>query len=231
MTSLSSAAAIAEFFYEALAEERFGAGIGHGVHLSTIHAAKGMEFPHVYLLDGGWKPPKNEKETEEERRVFYVGMTRAERTLTVFRRADERSAHLAGLKGVVEETATEGDATGATVRRSYGMLGMRELYLDYAGRRSEADPIHRRLAALTPGSPLTAEARGDHVFLLDAARRPVARLSKAAKAIWSDRLADVASIRVVAMIRREKADQDAAYAENCAAFAWEVPLAEVEWRG
>jgi len=51
---------------------------GDGVYLGTIHSAKGLEWPRVYLLD--WRP---RGELEEERRCWYVGATRARDALTV----------------------------------------------------------------------------------------------------------------------------------------------------
>ena len=80
-----------------------GAASTDGVNLLTYHRAKGLEWDAVYLpaLDEGTLPIRQAKEDEEvaeERRLLYVGITRARRFLAVSSSSRRPSRFLAALE-------------------------------------------------------------------------------------------------------------------------------------
>jgi DNA helicase-2/ATP-dependent DNA helicase PcrA len=69
-------------------ERRFGPDAGRGVHLLTLHRAKGLEWDAVFLPRVEEKElpsrlSRTNEEIAEERRLLYVGLTRARRHLAV----------------------------------------------------------------------------------------------------------------------------------------------------
>ena len=102
---LGPEATVADFLRDL--EERFGAETeGRGVHLLTYHRAKGLEWDAVFL------PRLEEKELPyskaadgdrlaEERRLFYVGLTRAKRWLTLTWTAGAKPSRFLAELGVV----------------------------------------------------------------------------------------------------------------------------------
>ena len=73
-----------------------------GVVLSTVHRVKGLEWPHVVIWDvsDGVMPhhlSHSSDQVEEERRVFHVALTRAQRSVTLLARAGDESPFLAEM--------------------------------------------------------------------------------------------------------------------------------------
>jgi ATP-dependent DNA helicase Rep len=95
------------------------------VRLSTLHASKGLEFPHVFLVgvEEGILPHKGDPDApmelmgariQEERRLMYVGITRAQRTLHISwckkRKRARESINCDMSRFIKEMKLDEGDA-------------------------------------------------------------------------------------------------------------------------
>ena len=116
-----------------IAERKEDEEIGDRVALMTLHAAKGLEFPHVFLagMEENILPHKSsiEEETiEEERRVAYVGVTRAQISLTLsFARSRRRYGQIMACEPsrfIAELPADDlrwiGDSEGGATDRAAG---------------------------------------------------------------------------------------------------------------
>ncbi|MGE5155846.1 MAG: 3'-5' exonuclease, partial [Bdellovibrio bacteriovorus] len=222
------AAQILEHAYETLAEQRRERSLGGGVLLATLHGAKGLEFPHVLIADGGRKV---DQWGEDERRLLYVGMTRACETLTLGFLSGDSAPWRDEIDGdwlfhLRPECAAPPPEVMA---RRYRLLTPADLDLGFAGRLPPDHPVHARLGALQTGDRLVPRAEGQRVLLCDAAGRVVARLSQRASPDWTHRLPQIESITVVAMLRRLE-DGDPAYRGQCRTNIWEVPLVEIHYR-
>jgi ATP-dependent DNA helicase UvrD/PcrA len=144
-------------------------GEDHGgmVTLMTLHTAKGLEFPVVFLtgLEENVFPHQrsvgDEKELEEERRLAYVGITRAERRLYLTRALARawwgrpeyhaQSRFLAEVPGELIEWRRDQSAAAAAIAPASQRLARRP------GVRS---PGNRPVPALSPGDKVTHDTYG-----------------------------------------------------------------------
>lgn len=77
-----------ESYGKMLKEQNKKNGEKEGVNLMTMHAAKGLEFDTVFVIEANegscpYKKATADEEIEEERRLFYVAMTRAKRKMVI----------------------------------------------------------------------------------------------------------------------------------------------------
>lgn len=217
-----------EFLYESLADQRRERRFGQGVLLSTIHSVKGMEFNHVFVLDGGW----GAQYMEEQRRLLYVAMTRAKENLCLMQRSDSNNPYWREIDGdfLFPRLAAETQSAEAaqTVKR-YAVLGMSDFYLSYGGRFPETAPIHRVLGQLHTGNRVELQAEGEDITVRHESVT-IAKLSHKTAAVWRGRLAEVESAAVIAMVRRYREDSEEFYRDQCRVESWEIPLLEIVWR-
>jgi DNA helicase-2/ATP-dependent DNA helicase PcrA len=101
---------------------------GDAVQLMTVHGAKGLEFPHVFLLrvnHGAFPPrerlplfefpvrlmkeelPAGQFHIQEERRLFYVALTRAERKLTITTLTEKKGKVPTFIEDILMEPAVK----------------------------------------------------------------------------------------------------------------------------
>ena len=199
--------------YEFIAEKRREKVIGQGIFLSTIHSAKGMEFPHVFILDGDWGRPMEKSRWEEERRVLYVGMTRAEETLRILKTSKNPNPFLNEIKGdfVIPLTHRNPIDVKDHSHKKYELLGLNEIHLD-------------RLQA---GQSVFLREDNGKLGVYDCESRCIAQLSNEGADKWRNRLDQITDVRVVAMLKRDRDDPDENFQKWIKADEWELPTIEV----
>jgi ATP-dependent DNA helicase RecQ len=221
---------IEDYLYESLADQSRSRNLGNGVFLSTVHSVKGLEFDHVFILGENWRH-KSGAEMEEERRLYYVAMSRARETLQLFTIDNMANPHADALSGdFLLERRLGAVAPGSSVYKRYALLGMEDLFIDFAGIRKENSPCRKALAKAQCGDRLFFEERHGHLELVDDDGISVARLSQKAKQEWSPYLQAIEKIHIVAMIGRYRDDGgDDAYRRICHGEMWEVPIVEFSY--
>jgi len=139
-----------------------------GVTLITLHSTKGLEFDHVFLtgLEEGICPHSRsineEKGIEEERRLVYVGMTRARKTLTltraVYRRVfgNEQQMRASLPSRFLSEIPSE---LVDTARGSMAEIGQTRRYEPDPEYSYSAEEFTRRVRGITTPTPRGPQKR------------------------------------------------------------------------
>ncbi len=198
-----------------------------GLLLLTAHRAKGLEFDHVAVLDGGWDRIGHKEDSDAPRRLYYVAMTRARQTLTL--------AHLDGSRGFQDELVDH-DATlrrevaelppcPRAVERRHVRPKLEDIDLGYAGRLRAHDPVHAAVQTLSTGDPLNIRIESDgRWMLLDRRNRVVGRLAKSFQSPSGMRCR---TATVFALMGWSREASDPKYHDGIRCDAWEVVMPEL----
>ncbi|MGB4466781.1 MAG: RecQ family ATP-dependent DNA helicase [Azovibrio sp.] len=197
----------------------------NGLLLLSAHRAKGLEFEHVFILDGEWTPQRGE-DADAVRRLYYVAMTRARATLTLARLEPGNPFidTLPASPALLHRPASQWLPQPPGMEHRYLIPTLQEIVLSHAGWHQAGAPIHRHLAALQVGDPLQLVQDDRGYALLNAAGQPVGRLSK--KFAPPPGLTCL-NARVHAMLTWRKSDSDPEYQGRCQCDSWEVVLPEL----
>ncbi len=200
-------------------------GEQRGLLLLTGHRAKGLEFDHVAILDGGWDRRSRGEDEEAPRRLFYVSMTRARKTLA----ATTSGAHrfLEDRNDIVLRRRVSVDLRDAApAPRHYQLPSPEVVDLSYAGRLTQSHAAHDAIASAQVGDELHLIAEGDRWMLLDRHGRPIGRMARS----WQPPAGLVCLKGTVgAVVRWRKSDNDEQYQQWIRREAWETVLPELEF--
>jgi len=199
-----------------------------GLLLTTAHRAKGLEFDHVIVLDGGWDRERREEDPDPDasRRLYYVSMTRARQTLALgyLGKPNPIQTALQKSPAVVWREPFDLPPPAPELRRHYRQLSLTDVYLSFAGRMPSTNRVHAAIAALTPNDPLQVRQRNGQWELLDFSGVVVGRLSRNFKP--PERLVCThASVLAIATWARHHSDPE--YQDQLQCDTWEVVLPEL----
>lgn len=156
---------------------RLGQPAPHGpMALMTAHRAKGQEFDHVILLDGGkWRTAN-----DDERRLYYVAMTRARQTLTLCQNEHSRHAFLHPLLPHALCTRREGGDPDPRLNVRFHPVSLSDVILSWPAFANQ-NKARQAIARLEPGDPLTLlppSATSKNWTLCNANGQHVGKMSK-----------------------------------------------------
>ena len=197
--------------------------------LTTAHRAKGLEFDHVAVLDGGWFGQS--EEADVVRRLYYVAMTRARQTLTLAKLEPGNNLILQDLDGSSSAALLRRQLRQpiATIHPSlyyrYEQLSMKDVDIGFAGRYRPSHKIHATIAGLQVGDAIKMERQQSVWVLKDMQGRLIGRTARS----FTISPAAIKSVRIHAIIRRRKQQGDTQYQDHIRCDEWELVLPEIRY--
>lgn len=194
-----------------------------GLLLLTAHRAKGLEFEDVVILNGGWEAASKGEDRAAPRRLFYVAMTRARRSLSIMTNGAHPFLDRAGDNLLHRRVAP--DAYQAIpVTNHYQMPDLKLVDLSWAGRLTSGHQSLSAIAAARIGDPIQLMAEKDTWLIKDSQGCTLGRMAKS----WSPPEGRrFLSGEVGAIVRWRKADSKEEFRPHLRRDEWEAVLPEM----
>ena len=199
----------------------------HGMLLTSAHRAKGLEFDHVAILDGNWHTAGRGEDADAPRRLYYVAMTRARRTLTLAKTGDS-NPFLGTLRShpsvLVRQEPDRVPPASVEMGQAYHRLSLRDVQLSFAGYRPQGDPVHHAIAGLSPGDPLRVMTDRTPWGLATVDGIEVGRLAQGFKAPAGT---GEVSATTLAIACWDRTKSEGGYRDRLKSERWEVVIPEI----
>ena len=199
----------------------------NGLILLTGHRAKGLEFDHVVVLDGGWDQASRDEDPDAARRLYYVAMTRAQETLALARFDGSNWLRNATFDNAstVQRQPVRLPPGPAALHFHHVRPKLEDVDLGFAGRRSAENKSHRAIAAVSPGDPLHCRISDKGRWeLLDRTGTMVGRLAAKFEAPPGKQCR---SAEVLAIVRWSREASKPEYHAQINCDSWEVVVPEI----
>ena len=199
-----------------------------GLLLLSAHRAKGLEFDDVVILDGDWGWSSNGDDRDAERRLYYVAMTRARRSLALLS-MQGRHPFIDGLDGpAVALRSPNGDGLDvADCKKIYRTLNPSEVVLDFAGQMANGNRALDALDRISAGEPVGLMQKGDRWLIVDRHGISIGRL---ARKFNPPKGATFVEGSVFAISTRFRSDSGEEFQSQLRRDRWSVVLPELVYR-
>lgn len=196
-----------------------------GLCLLTAHRAKGLEFDHVIILDGGWDRRGEDEDKDAQRRLFYVAMTRARQSVSLMSFDDTHPLISAPADGpFLIRPRGQNKIDTSSCHAIYKTPDLSEIDLDFAGRFGQTNTPMTAIEQLELGDKL------DLIFERDAWRLKNERgvtIGKLARKFEPPEGMTFREGRVYAILDRFRDDSSDDFKDAVKQERWSVVLPEL----
>ncbi|CAK0752574.1 ATP-dependent DNA helicase RecQ [Gammaproteobacteria bacterium] len=197
----------------------------NGLLLLSAHRAKGLEFDHVAVLDGGWTRRDSSEDVDAMRRLYYVAMTRARETLTLVHMEGHHPFLDADNPLFLHRAPLDHGPPDPSLSRRYRRLTPKEVDVGFAGRYADSHSVHATIAALRPGDGLQLVAEGERWCLRNQAGVLVGRLAKSFLPPAGMVCVEARVVAILTWRREDNSEPEYLHVVRCG--QWEVVLPEL----